>query len=154
MDLAINPDRIVPVKEDLSTPVDTFEIIRGWNTMHRVSKPLATGVVCVEGEWLVLGDNGKLTRPSATPVPNTFLVLDGTNRFDTAATGEATIIMNSKIVVRTKRYDTGASYSVGTYLTVKDLGAGQAIPTAATGVEPKLAMVVGLGNGFLEYATL
>lgn len=147
----INPNRIVPAQEDLATPVDDFEIIRGWTQMHRASKPLATGVVCTTGEWLVLGDNGKLTRPSATPVANTFLVLDGTNRYDVAALKEATIIMASKIVVRTKLYDHTVNYSVGDNLTVKDLGNHEAIPTAATGADPVLARVVGIPNGFLEY---
>lgn len=151
--ITINPDRVVPVKEDLATPADNFEIIRGWTNMHRVSKPLATGVGCVMGEWLVLGDNGKLTRPSATPVYNTFLVLDGTDRYDTAATGEATIIMASKIVVRTKLFAAG-SYSVGDPLNVKDLGLGEAVPSKATGTEPVLARVVGISNGYLEYEVL
>jgi len=150
----INPARIVPVQEDLATPVDDFEIIRGWTNMHRASKPLANGVVCATGEWLVLGDNGKLTRPSATPVANSFLVLDGTNRYDVAALKEATIIMASKIVVRTRLFDNTVTYSVGDNLTVKDLGAGEAVPTKATGTEPVLARVVGVPSGFLEYEVL
>jgi hypothetical protein len=154
MPLSINPDRIVPVTEDLTTPYNKLEIIRGWEKMHRVDKDIATGATFLPGEWAVLGDNDKLTRPSASPVPNTFLVVAGTDRFDVAATGKATIVMASKIIVRTTQYNTLVSYHVGDYLTVKDLGTSAAYVTKQSGVEPMLAMVTKVGIGYLEFETL
>ncbi len=151
---AINPNRIVPVQEDLVLPYNQLEIIRGWEKMHRMDKPLASGVVAKEGEWLVLGDNGKLVRPSATGVQNTFLVIAGTDRFDVAATQQATLVVSSKIVARTAMYNSAATYAVGDALTVKDLGAGEAVVTPAAGSDAVLAYVFGLGNGFIEFATV
>lgn len=148
---SINPDRIVPVKEDLATAYNVIEVIRGWDDMKRRDFPIASGVELLPGDWAVLGNNGKLVRPSATPSPATFLVLSGTDRYDVAATGKATIVQNSAIVVRTTKYNHAVSYNVGDYLTVKDLGAGQAFVTKAAGSEPRLALVTAVGTGFLEF---
>lgn len=152
---ALNANRIVPVKEDLTTPFNQLEIVRGWEKMHRVDKDLATGVEFLLGDWAVLGDNDKLTRPTTTPVANTFLVIAGTDRFDVAATGKCTIVMASKIMVRTTKFAPG-SYHVGSMLTVSDLGAGEAhvslVTDAAT--QPALAMVTKVGSNFIEFATL
>jgi hypothetical protein len=150
---ALNPNRIVPVQEDLTTPDTQLEIIRGWEKMHRVDKVYATGVNFVKGEWAVLGDNDKLTRPTATPVVNTYLVIAGNDRFDAVANGQCTIVMASKIVARTTKYAAG-TYHVGSPLNVKDLGAGEAVVSLATGTQPVLARVTKLGSNFLEFETL
>lgn len=154
MTMTLNTARIVPVQEDLTSPYSGLEIIRGWEKMNRVDKTLATGVNFVEGEWAVLGDNDKLTRPTATPVRNSFLVIAGTNRFDVYANNAATVVMASKIIARTTQYNPLLSYSVGDALTVKDLGAGQASLTAAAGVEPVLAYVTKVGTNYIEFATV
>jgi hypothetical protein len=119
-----------------------------------VDKEIADGVSLAQGEWAVLGNNNKLTRPTASPVPNTYLVIAGTDRFDVAATGQATIIMASKVIVRTTRYNDGVSYNVGDYLTVKNLGAGEAYVTLAGGSDPRLAKVVEVGSDYLVYETV
>ena len=150
---AINPNRIVPVQEDLVLPYNQLEIIRGWEKMHRKDYPLASGVTAFAGEWLVLGDNGKLVRPSATGVANTFLVIAGTDRFDVAATQQATVIVASKVIARTTQF-AAASYSVGASLTVKDRGAGQAVLCAAGGGDAVLARVMAVGSDFLEFEVL
>jgi hypothetical protein len=151
---SINPGRIVPVQEDLTAPYNKLEIIRGWEKMYRVDKDIASGATFLPGDWAVLGDNDKLTRPTASPVPNTYLVIAGTDRFDVAATGKATIVMASKVIVRTTQYNTGVSYSVGTPLTVKDRGLGQADVTVAAGADPVLARVTKVGTDFIEFETL
>lgn len=153
MVLAINPNRIVPVQEDLVLPYSQFEIVRGWEKMHRKDYPLAAGVVAKEGEWLVLGNNGKLTRPGATGVANSFLVIAGTDRFDVAATQQATVIVASKVIVRTTLF-APVSYNVGDSLTVKDLGAGEAVVSAAGVGDAVLARVMAVGTDFLEYEVL
>lgn len=153
MVLAINPNRIAPVTEDLATPYNQLEIIRGWERMYRVDQPLASGAAFVEGEWGVLGATG-LSRPTTTAVPNTYLVIAGTDRFDVAATKKATVVMNSKIIVRTTKYNAGGSYAIGTALTVKSLGAGEASVTPWTSPEPVMARVTKVGSGFLEFEVL
>lgn len=150
MVMAINPNRIVPVQEDLATPYNQLEIIRGWERMYRIDKPIVAGNVFKEGEWAVLGSTG-LTRPTTTAVANTYLVIAGTDRFDVAATRQATIVMNSKIIVRTTQYQTG-SYSVGTPLTVKSSGGGEAsVLPADPATEPVLGRVIEVGSGYLVF---
>lgn len=152
---AISSGRVVPVAEDLTTEVNTLSIIRGLENMHRVDKKLGSGVSLLEGEWAVLNDDDTLSRPSATPKANTYLVFAGTNRFDSHATGQATILMASDLVVRTSRYDAAQSYSVGDALTVKDLGGGEAVVTKQAGVEPVLARVTKVpAAGVMEYEVI
>jgi len=84
----------------------------------------------------------------------TYLVFAGTDRFDSAATGQATIIMGSGVVVKSSRFDAGESYDVGDALTVKDLGGGEASVTLQAGAEPVLGRVIEVGDGYLVYETL
>jgi hypothetical protein len=149
----INPNRLVPVQEDLTTPQTQLEIIRGWENMFRVDKPLDTGAQFVAGEWGVLTAGG-LARPTTTPSPSTYLVIAGTDRFDAAGNEAVTIVQNSKIIVRSSLFDAAGTYAIGTPLTVKDLGAGQAFVTPAVDPEPVLARVVEAGTGYLVYEVL
>ena len=150
----IDPNRIVPVQEDLTTDYDDFQVIRGWGKMHRVDKKVAAGISFTPGEWAVLGTNGELTRPTTTPALNTYPVLSGTDRFDAAATGQATIIMSSSVMIRTTKFDNGATYAVGDYLTVKDLGGGEAYVTKAAATEAYVGRVTGIVAGdYIEFET-
>ena len=151
---AISDVRISPVGEDLTTEENRLSILRGLERMHRVDKPYATGEAFVMGEWAVLNADGKLERAGATPVPNTYLVFAGTDRFDAKATGQCTILMASQVVAKTSQYDDTASYAVGDYLTVKDLGGGESSVTLHTGGEVAVAKVVEVGAGFLVYETM
>lgn len=149
----INPNRVVPVQEDLTTPVSQLEIIRGWEKMHRVDKEFTDTFVA--GEWAVLGDNDKLTRPGATPVKNTYMVNLGNDRSDVAATGKVGIIMASKFIARTTLFVAGAGLHVGDALNVKDpLSNGNASLGKAAGGEPVLAYVTKVGSNFIEFETV
>lgn len=155
---AINPNRIVPVTEDLTTPEDNFEIIRGWEKMHRRDFPLATGAEFLPGEWAVLNNTGTLERAPAAPTAATplYLVLAGTDRFDVAANQAATIIMASNVVVRTKRFNDGGSYSIGTLLTARDWsGSGASSVDVAAAGRPIVGRVTAVDpNGaWIEYET-
>jgi hypothetical protein len=154
---SINTARTVPVQEDLRDSGEDFSIIRGWEHMHRVPKELSTSSISFKaGEWAVLGNNGKLVRPSATPVLNTFLAYEGSERFDVMGSGTVGIVMSSKVLVQTKRFDASQTYSVGDKLTVKDTGGGTAVVTKAVGADPVLAIVTGIPSvnaGSLEYQT-
>lgn len=151
---AISDVRIAPVGEDLTTEETRLSILRGLERMHRVDKPYDTNASFVMGEWAVLNASGKLERAGATPVPNTYLVFAGTDRFDAKATGQCTVIMGSQVIAKTSQYDDGASYAVGDYLTVKDLGGGESSLTAHTGGEVAVAKVVEVGAGYLVFETM
>lgn len=152
--VAVSDIRTVPVGEDLTTDELRLQVLRGIEKMYRVDKPLATGVALGLGEWGVLGADGTVSRPTATPVAQTYLCFAGTDRFDVKATGQVTLIMNSPIIAKSNRFDTTQTYAVGDYLTVKDLGAGEAFLTKQASTEPKLARVQEVGDGYLVYETL
>lgn len=148
----LNPSRIAPVQEDLTQPNKQFEIVRGWEKMNRVDKAYVG--TFTEGEWAVLGDNDKLTRPGPDAVQNTFLVFAGTDRTDVLATGKVGIVMNSKVIVRTTKRVAGETLHVGDPLNVKSQGTGNAsLGKAGTG-EPVLAYVTKLLDDQIEYATV
>ena len=151
---AITDARTAPVTEDLSTPETRLEILRGIETMHRVDKPIKSGESFSLGEWAVLNASGELERASASPVPNTYLLFSDGGRFDVAATGQGTLIMNSGIVAKTTVYDDNPSYAVGDALTVKSLGGGESFLTKQSGSEPILGRVISEGNGTLEFESV
>lgn len=151
--VSVSAIRTVPVGEDLRTESLGLSILRGLEKMHRVDKPLAAGESVVAGEWAVLGADGNLSRPGSTPSINTYLVFAGSDRFDSHATGQATLIMASQLLVKTNNYDTGANYTVGDYLSSKSLGSGFAGVTKATSGEFCVAKVVEVGDGYLVYET-
>lgn len=139
---------LVPLQQDLTKESLSLSILRGIESMFRVDKKLAPGVELTLGEWGVLESDGTVGRPGATPVANTFLVFCGTERYDVHATGQVTLIMNSNVIAKTDKF-APASYLVGDEMTVKDLGAGQAILTKALAGEYVLARVVEVGNGYI-----
>lgn len=147
----IGDNSIVPVGEDLTTEKMGLQVLRGFDKMNRVDVPVADGKEFLEGEWGVIDGSGNLDRPGSTPVPNTYLVFAGTNRFDSHATGQASVIMSGDVVVKTERYDDGESYAIGDALTAKDLGGGEAYVTKQSGSEPVLARVLEVGEGYLKY---
>lgn len=146
----ISDARIAPVTEDLTTEDFSLSVLRGLETVHRVDKPNAVGALFAKGEWAVLQNDGTLARAGASPVPNTYPVFCGTDRFDSKATGQSTILMGHH-VAKTNRYDSTVSYNVGDGLVVKDLGGGESALTKAAGAEVVLARVVEVGDDFLVY---
>jgi hypothetical protein len=148
---SISSERTVPVTEDLTTEDLKLSIIRGLENMYRVDKKVADGEIFEKGEWAVLGDDNTVSRPTASPVANTFLVFAGTDRFDAEATGQVTLVGGGAPWVKTTQFDAGGSYNVGTLLTVKDLGGGEAVVTPAAGAEAVLAEVIEVGDGYLVY---
>lgn len=154
MVVAISDIRVVPIGEDLTKEDLSLSVLRGLEKMFRVDKPVAAGATFAKGEWAVLNADGKAERPGATPVGQTYLVFCGTDRFDSYATGQVTLVMSHPIVAKSSRYDTTQTYGVGDYLTVNDLGGGEAYVTKAGPTDPKLARVLEVGNGYLTWETL
>ena len=145
----IDASRIVPVSEDLTQAELGLSIIRGNEKMFRIDKKLAPSVSLVAGEFGVLQNDGTVARPTATPVAETYLVQAGSDRFDSHATGQVTLIMNSNIIIKTNQFYAGGSYVAGTMLTVKNLGAGQACVSPAGVDEFVVGKVIEAGQGYL-----
>jgi len=153
MVVSVSDIRVAPIGEDLSTSDLSLEVLRGFEKMYRVDKKIATGAFFAKGEWAVLNVDGKAERPSTTPAGGSYLVLAGTDRFDSRATGQVTLIMSHPVVVKTSNFE-AQTYNVGDYLTVKDLGAGESTVTSWGTGEPKHARVLEVGNGYLVFETL
>lgn len=149
--IGIDTARVVPVSEDLTTEELGLSIVRGFDKMFRVDKKIGVGVDLVAGEWGVLGDDGMVSRPTTTPVANTYLVQAGTDRFDARATGQVTLIMNSNIIVKSNKFNTAGSYAAGVLLTARDTGTGAAVVTPAGAGEFVVGKVVEFANGILTY---
>lgn len=154
MVVSVSDIRVAPIGEDLSTSDLSLDVLRGFEKMYRVDKKIAAGAFFAKGEWAVLNVDGKAERPSTTPVGGSYLVLCGTDRFDSRATGQVTLIMSHPVVIKTSNYDVGQTYNVGDYLTVKDLGDGESTVSSWGTGEPKHARVLEVGNGYLVFETL
>lgn len=148
---AISQNRVVPVQEDLTTEETRLSVIRGLENMFRVDVKFDPTESFEMGDWATLGADGIATAPGSTPVAETYLVFAGNDRFDAAATGKITLIMNSPARVKSSKYNTGTSYAVGDALTVKDLGGGERVVTKQASSEPVLARVVEVGDSYLVY---
>jgi hypothetical protein len=145
-------ENTVPLTQDLLVDTPLLEIIRGLEGLQRVDETIADGESFAEGDWAVLNNDGELEAPGATPVKNCFPVWAGNSegRSDVAATGKATILKGGRFIYRTSKYDKTQSYAAGDELTVKDLGAGERVPTKAAGAEVVLAVVDKVVGDFLE----
>jgi len=150
MVMAINEARTAPITEDLTTEDLSISVIRGLESVFRKDIELAAGATFAKGEWGVLDTEGKLARPGASATADAFVVFNGTDRFDVKATGKVTILMGS-FVAKTSKYDAGPSYAVNDYLTVRNLGGGEAILTKAASGEPGVGRVLEVGNGYLVF---
>lgn len=149
--VGINEARIAPVSEDLTTPFTNLEILRGLEKMHRVDYKVAPGVSLKAGEYAVLGNDNQLVRASGTPSASALLVFRGTDGFDSKATGQATVIEASALVVKTDLYNTAPSYAVGDLLVAKNIGGGESFVTKATAGEWAIGRVREVGSGYLVY---
>jgi len=154
MTTSISDIRIAPVGEDLTVAEGRLEILRGLEKMYRVDKQYAASVDLGLGEWAVLHADGKAYRAGASPVTSSYLVFGGTDRFDSKATGQVTLIMGSQVIAKTTQYNPGPSYVVGDYLTVKAWAAGKSSLTKQTAGEVAVAKVVEVGTGYLVYETM
>ena len=154
MVVAVSDIRVAPVGEDLTLPEGRLEILRGMEKMYRVDKAYGAAQDFALGEWAVLQADGKAYRAGATPVVSTYLVFGGTDRFDSKATGQITLVMASQIMAKTTQYNTLLSYVVGDYLTVKNLGGTASRLTKWTAGEVAVAKVIEVGTDFLVYETM
>jgi hypothetical protein len=133
---------IVPLSTDLRKEDLRMDIIKGIEHVSPKDEVMVAGVVsggCEAGDWLVKGASG-LAYPTTTAAANTYPVWVGNDQLDAQATGKATIVVNGGFIYRSTKFVAG-SYTAGQNLTVKDLGGGERIPSAAGGSDPILARV-------------
>lgn len=153
----ISDIRTVPVGEDLTTEETRLSVLRGFEHMNRVDFPLAVGATLDLGEWAALQADGTVARPTTTPVALTYLVMAGTDRFDTKATGQVTCVMNSLIVAKTTRYKTDDVLVPGSPLTAKLIAAGPSAGVAGltlqSGSQPIHGRCISVAGGVLTFST-
>jgi hypothetical protein len=135
---------IAPISVDLRTEDLRMDIIKGiehLNIQDEALNSVLQGQDLVEtGDWLVLESDNTLNVPTTTAVANTFPVWVGNDQYDSQATGQATIILGGGFLYRTTKFVPG-TYTNGQALTVKDLGGGERVPSAASGSDPVLCRV-------------
>lgn len=130
---------ITPINVDLRADSPRLDIIKGIEHINVKDEVLTAGLQTSEGDWLVKGASG-LAAPGTTPVANTYPVWVGNDQFDGQATNQATIVLGGGFIYRTTKYAAG-TYVAGQNLTVKNLGAGEMVPSAAGVNDPILCRV-------------
>lgn len=153
MSVAINDLRVVPVGEDLTKDDLSCQVLRGLEQAHRADVKLAVGASLEKGEFAVLQSDGSAGEASSS-ASHGYLVFAGSERFDVKASGKVTLLMASKLIVKSSKYDTAASYAVGDSLTVKTTSPGMPALTKQSGDEPAVARVLEVGSGYLVYEIL
>jgi len=151
------PELVAPIGVDLRKEDNRLNIVKGIEFL-KIKDEFMTAAVktggTTAGDWLVKGAGG-LAYPTTTAVANTYPVWVGNDQFDAQATGNATILLAGGFIYRTSKYVAG-SYVEGQNLTVKDLGGGERVPSAAGGSDPILARVYTApdANGVMEILVL
>jgi hypothetical protein len=133
---------IVPLTEDITQEGTLgLNIVRGLEaalaTAHDL--PFAAGEEFLEGEWGKIVD-GKLEAVVGAVAATDMLypVWCGSgDRYDAVITGQVTVLTGTGFIYKTNRFNTGASYAVGTPLTVKN----GKVPTPASAGEPVIGRV-------------
>lgn len=130
---------IAPISVDLRTEDQRMDIIKGMEHLNVKDEVLASGLSVEAGDWLVKGASS-MGLPTSSAAANTFPVWVGNDQYDAQATGKVTLIIGGGFIYRTTKFVAG-SYTAGMNLTVKDLGGGEKVPSAAGSTDPVLARV-------------
>ena len=121
-------ESIAPITTDLRAEELKFDIVKGIEHVNYLDGKLAAGKDVEEGDWVIATATG-FDVPGTT-TKKAFPVVTGNNRYDAMATGNVTVIVSGGWIYKTKKF-VAAVYTVGQALTVKDLGAGEKVPSAA-----------------------
>lgn len=127
--MALPQENVAPITTDLRAEELKFEIVKGIEHVSMIDGKLASGDV-EEGDWVEKTNTG-FALPGATS-KKCFPVVTGNNRYDALATGNITVAIGGDFIYKTKKFVT-AAYTAGQALTVKNLGAGEKVPSAAGG---------------------
>ncbi len=121
---------IAPISVDLRVEDLRCDIIKGIERVNYKDEKLPSGVSVEAGDWMVVGSAGASLPANAAGVANTYPVLVGNDQYDSQATGQATLAIGGGFIYRTTKFVAG-SYTDGQALTVRDLGGGEKVPSAA-----------------------
>lgn len=128
--MALPTELVAPITEDLRKEDMKFDIIKGIEHVNYTDGKLASGADVEEGDWVVKTSTG-FGLPTTT-AKLSYPVVTGNNRYDAIATGNVTVIVGVGWIYKTTKFVAG-SYTLGQALTVKDLGGGEKVPSAAGG---------------------
>jgi hypothetical protein len=141
--MAIAQELVAPITEDLRAEDLKFDIVKGIEHVNYVDGKWVPGAATAveEGDWVTKTNSGYDVIAAGNGVANVYPVVEGNNRYDAIATGNVTVIEAGGFKYKTKKFVPGA-YTVGMNLTVKDLGAGEMVPSAAGASDAIVARVM------------
>lgn len=128
--MSLPSELIAPISVDLRAEELALEVIKGNEKLMVIDGTLASGVNVAAGDWVLKTTTGFDEIPTGNGQPHVYPVVTGNNQYDALATGNVTAAIGGGFIYRTNKYVAG-SYTVGQALTVKDLGAGEMVPSAA-----------------------
>jgi len=128
--MALPSELIAPISVDLRAEDLKLEVIKGLEKMLVTDGTLATGVDVDAGDWVLKTSTGFGAVPTGNAQPHVFPVVVGNSQYDALATGNVSVAVGGGFIYRTKKFVAG-SYTLGQSLCVKDLGAGEKVPSAA-----------------------
>jgi hypothetical protein len=129
--MALPQESVAPITTDLRAEELKFDIIKGIEHVNYQDGKLDAGDM-EEGDWVVKTATG-FAAPGLTST-RAYPVVTGNNRYDSLATGNVTVIVGGNWIYQTKKFVAGV-YTPGQALTVKDLGGGEKVPSAAGGTD-------------------
>lgn len=131
---------VAPISEDLRKSDDRFDVIKGIEFLKYKDEVYTAGASFEMGDWVEKNASGVVAPANAAGRPNVYPVVVGNDQFDAQATGQLTIAIGGGFIYRTTKFVAG-SYTAGQNLTVRDLGAGEKVPSAAGGSDAIVARV-------------
>jgi hypothetical protein len=142
--MAIAQELVAPISVDLRAQDNSFDIVKGIEHINYQDYPLVVPTLNVQpGMWMTLSTAGLVAPATGNAVANVFPVVVGNNEYDSIATGDLTVAVGGGFIYRTSQYVAG-SYTVGQNLCVKNLGAGEMVPSAAGGSDAIVARVMAI----------
>lgn len=137
--MSLPQELVSPITVDLRAEDLKLDIVKGLETVKYIDGKLDAGDV-EQGDWVRKTSTGFAVPQVGNAVAHVFPVVTGNTQFDALATGNVTVAVTGGFIYKTKKFVAGA-YSVGQNLCVKDLGAGEKVPSAAGGSDAVVARV-------------
>lgn len=131
---------IAPISEDLRKEDTRMDIVKGIEHVNYKDEACPSSLSLEAGDWVEKTATGVAAPANAAGKPNVYPVLVGNDQLDSQATGKVTLAIGGGFVYRTTKYVAG-SYTVGQNLTVRSLGGGEKVPSAAGGSDAIVARV-------------
>lgn len=129
--MAIQSELVAPISVDLRAEDLSFDIIKGIEHInYQDGKQDDASASFAPGDWARKTSTGYAVPQTGNAVANVYPVVVGNNQYDALATGQLTVGVGGGFIYKTTKFVAG-SYTIGQNLCVKDLGAGEKVPSAA-----------------------